>query len=248
MKSLKIILDKHPAGREDAVGFIQAAAAAAESSSFAGYDVVVDAGACEIMDDDFTDAFIRLLLGRMGAESLDITGGYPEIVKEFSLAAAAQDLQHKLRVNGAPAWVPVQRTVSTEVFAHSLGEKIADQRSRQPITGVFAAELVRYGVPAADGQRAAMANEVSRTVLADTRYDDETSMARRAVVKVLTRHYGETITVDGPWIRNETVTVDGKVHRLSGRPCPNCAVSPECLGNYQLSNYCTSCGWFNTPF
>lgn len=241
MKSTKIILDSHLTRRDEALGFVQTGILAAESPTFAGFAVIVDAGECDVMDYEFGFELMHLLLEKMKADSVDIVNGPEHIVHSFKYAAAVQGLDGRLRINGTPVTIQTHRTMPTEELAGIIGNKVADQRATRGIGSVVAGELARWNTDGSRDERAVMANKVSKLIMADPVYDNETAMAVRAVTTVLTEHFGDTVGVNGLWTENETVIVRGGRHLLTGRPCSGCRVYPECLDRRSGTTYCTEC-------
>lgn len=248
MNTVTIHLDRHNVTREDAAALVENSWATTNLESFAGYAVLIDAEHAEVIEDAFSDELVRLALVQMSAESLNVVGGSEAILREFNFTTSVWGVQQKLLINGSPAKVQPHRAVSTEVFAANVADQIAYKHGRSPIAGVFAEELTEHGVQVQAEQLAVMANQVTKLILSDKNYDSEANMARRAVTRVLTERFGNTVSVNGPWLVGELVTINRQRHRITGQPCPGCITSPECKGEGRKMNYCPACGWFEMPF
>lgn len=144
---------------------------------------------------------------------------------------------------------PTLRTVQTDVFADYVGDQIACQRNTSPIVSIFCAELRQHtAVVLSPDQLAVWANEASKLILSDPEGDSESLIAQRAVRTVLAKIHDEVMTVVGPWIPGETVTVRGENYQITGQPCPMCIINPECRGAGWGPTHCPTCGWVDTPF
>lgn len=96
------------------------------------------------------------------------------------------------------------RSIDTAIFAQYVGDKIASQRGKSSIAGIFCAVLRERHVQVESAERlAAWANRVSKLVLEDDHHDDETSMAARAVRLVLKQHFGDTLLISGEPVDGE---------------------------------------------
>lgn len=89
---------------------------------------------------------------------------------------------------------------------------------------------------------------MSTLILSDPLGDSEGKVAQRAMRTVLRGIHGDTITVVGPWIRGETVTIAGEVYRVTGDPCPTCITNPLCQLTVWGNAHCLTCGWSDAPF
>lgn len=198
MKSVKLILDSRLTRPDEALSFVQTGVLAVESPTFAGFAVVVDAAECDVMEYEFASELMELLLKKMKADSVNIVDGPEHIVRSFRHAAAVQQTDSRLLVNGTPVTAQLHRTMATEELADLIGSKVADQRAEKGIGSVVAEELARWDANSTREERAVIANKVSKLILADTVYDSETAMARRAVHQALTEHFGDTVPVSVP--------------------------------------------------
>lgn len=250
MNNVTITLDRHNASVEQAEDFVSNALEELGAPMFVGSGITVDARNVRVMKPEFTDNFMRLSMGLMRAESMDVTGATADTVREFNFAASVWGAQQKLLINGSPAVPPApHRTVETAVLADNIASQLETRRGTTPIPVAFCEEMLRHGVVVPEpSPLAAWAKEVESRIFADTHSTSELEMAERAVGPVLIRYFGETIEVNGAWLDGETVRIKGEDHRITGQPCPNCITSPECRGRYFRSNYCPSCGWFAVPF
>lgn len=102
-----------------------------------------------------------------------------------------------------------RHTVTTRVFAGYVGEQIAAQRESYPIGDVFCAVMRQHHVVDGDTSLSAWADAVTALIAADTDYDSESQMARRAVSAVLHQAFGSEMRVSGfPLPRPKHTTKD----------------------------------------
>lgn len=232
--------------REEADVLIGQMLFVSEISDFQGQNVCVNATGA-VLTPSFIGAFCKEIFTDLGADQLTITGGSSSVHQCFQTAASLFDMEEKLNCRLSLVPQDTLRTIETVILAEHIGREIASHRSGASIEETFCRVMSSHNISGEiTDQYMAWATQVSRLIISYTYLDCETRMAQRAVLNVLTKHLGATATIYGPWIEDETVTLNGEIHTLTGDACPRCRINPVFRGYGFDKLLCLDtevCGW-----